>query len=596
MAQQDLKKLHQDAMEWHKRNEFTKAEELYREILRHTPNAAEIHNRRGAALAALRRFKDAAEAFGHAATLQPANENYRYNLANILKEQGLFAQALEQFLEVVRINPGHVAARIQLGLLYQQQEQWRMAMEQFNEVCTLNPTIIEAFEQLGYCLLRMWRYEDAENVFKHVLKISPTNLRGHQGLARALMGLNRVTEAAEWIKKAIQLHPEIDSLHIGLGNAMVEGGNLQEAIAVFENIIKSKPDNMTAYNELAQIKKFRPEDQAFISKMEELLKTRKLSQHDLEMAHFSLGKVHDDIGEYDKAFHFYNAGNRICVDERRTSFSKEANHDRVSALISNFSREFFTKHAAIGHDSEEPVFVIGMPRSGTTLTEQILSSHPQVKGVGEVNFWGSANVMLPIELATDIPYPDCVGLIDSRVATQIGEKYLATQHQLIAQGSAQRIVDKMPQNFNFLGLIAVVFPKAKIIHIQRSAMDTCLSIFFQNFQEAHPYSYDLANVGHYYKEYEHLMQHWREVLPVKLLEISYEDLVANQEEVTRRLIDYVGLPWNERCLQPEKTEKVVRTASLWQARQPVYKTSVARWKRYEKHLAPLKEALGYQGE
>jgi tetratricopeptide (TPR) repeat protein len=410
------------------------------------------------------------------------------------------------------------------------------------------------------------------------------------------MGLNRPAEAAEWIKKAMQLYPDIESLPIGLGNAMVESGNLRGAIEIFEKIIEEKPENIAAYNELALVKKFSSEDEHLIVRMEKLIESSSPKQADLVKSHFSLGKVHDDIGKYDRAFQFYKSGNQIYINERGGSFSKEANHQAISAIISSFDADFFARHAAIGHTSEEPVFVIGMLRSGTTLIEQILSSHPQVQGVGEVNFWGSANVMLPIELNTDIPYPACVDLISSMVAVQIGEKYLATQHQLIAQGAAQRIVDKMPQNFIFLGLIATVFPQAKIIHIQREAMDTCLSIYFQNLQEGHPYSYDLVNIGSYYKEYERLMQHWRQIVPVKMLEINYEELVADQERVTRQMIDYVGLPWDERCLQPEKTEKVVRTASLWQARQPVYKTSVARWKKYEKYLGPLKQALGYPEE
>jgi tetratricopeptide (TPR) repeat protein len=596
MAKPDLRKLHQDALEWHKRGEFAKAEALYREILRHIPNSAEIHNSHGVTLAVLKQLKDAAQAFGRAADLQPGNENFRYNFANVLKEQGLLSQAIEQFVQVVRINPNHVAARIQLGLLYQQEDRWREAMEQFNHVCNMNPGMAEAFEQLGYCLLKILRFKDAEEVFRHVLKISPASLRGYQGLAQALMGINKAAEAAEWIRKALLTYPDVYMLQIGLGRALVEMGSQQEAIEVFENIIKSKPEHADAYNELALVKKFRPEDEPLILQMEKLFEGQQMKHDNLVTTNFSLGKVCDDIGQYDRAFNFYDTGNRILLDREGEGFDIDEFHQNVTDVLASFGADFFSKHAAIGHDSEDPVFVVGMPRSGTTLTEQILSSHPQVTGAGEVNFWSSALVMLPIELATDRPYPDCVDLINHKVAVEIGDKYLATLQQLVDKGSALRIVDKMPQNYFFLGLIAVVFPKARIIHIQRDAMDTCLSIYFQNFQEGHPYSYDLTNIGRYYNEYLRIMQHWREVLPIKMLEINYEDLVSDQEQVTRQLIEYIGLEWDDRCLQPEKSQKVVRTASLWQARQPVYKTSVARWKRYEKHLGPLTQALGYQKE
>ncbi|MCE9633376.1 MAG: sulfotransferase [Methylophilales bacterium] len=594
MAQPNLQKLQTEAADYHRRGHFEQAEERYHEILRLIPDAAEIHNALGAALVSLKRLKEAAEAFGRSVALEPSNEHYRYNYANALKELGSYQQSAEQFAEVVRINPDLLIARIQLGLLYMQLEQWREATEQFNQVCKQKPDMAEAFERLGFCLLNLWRYADAENVFKHALQITPNSVLACGGLAEALMGLNKAPEAVKWMRKAAILAPDNHKIRVKLGRALIEAGNQQEAIEIFEELIRLRPNDVSAYLELALIHRFGEQDTPRINQVEHLLKVGGVNQHQISETYFALGKMYDDIGLYDEAFIAYSKGGSLYMEKQPRDFDMVLLREELTAICSSYTKNFFSGHSDIGHDSEVPVFIVGMPRSGTTLTEQILASHSQVAGAGEVNFWHSSKVMLPIELATDIPYPECIGLLQQPVVLQIAEKYLTQIQELINHDTASRIVDKMPQNFFFLGLIAIVFPKAKIIHIQRDAMDTCLSIYFQKFKEAHLYAYNLEHLGHYYKEYERLMQHWREVLPIKMLEIKYEDLVADQERVTREMINYIGLPWDERCLQPEKSNKVVRTASLWQARQPVYKTSVARWKNYEKHLQPLKDALGYE--
>jgi len=258
-----------------------------------------------------------------------------------------------------------------------------------------------------------------------------------------------------------------------------------------------------------------------------------------------------------------------------------------------FTRDFIEKNKFLGSDSEVPVFIVGMPRSGTTLTEQIISSHPQVMGAGEVVFWGRAPDAIPYTLGSMNEYPECVTEMSVPKAKGIADKYLELIRKIVGPDTqSQRITDKMPHNFVHLGLIAMLFPNARIIHCKRDVMDNCLSIFFQNFGGAHPYAYDLINLGHHHLEYQRLMAHWHEALPGRIFDLNYEDVITAPEYWSRRLIEHVGLEWDDACLSPHRLERTVKTASHWQVRQPIYKTSVQRWKNYEPHLGPLKELLG----
>jgi hypothetical protein len=251
-----------------------------------------------------------------------------------------------------------------------------------------------------------------------------------------------------------------------------------------------------------------------------------------------------------------------------------------------FTPAFFAERRGVfGSPSDVPVFIVGMQRSGTTLTEQIAASHPQVYGAGELEhirrIAGMIKIGRPESTVRQLTSADSLALAGDylRKVREIG-------------GDALRIVDKMPHNFQYLGLIAILFPKARIIHCTRDPMDNCVSCFTQSFTGHHGYNTDLRQLGLYYREYRRLMDHWRRVLPIPMLEIDYEEMVADQETQSRRLIDFLGLDWDPACLNFHETDRSVQTASRWQVRQPIYKTSVKRWKDYEKHLGPLKKALG----
>jgi hypothetical protein len=297
------------------------------------------------------------------------------------------------------------------------------------------------------------------------------------------------------------------------------------------------------------------------------------------------------VGRYADAYRYYNLAN-TAAGGRYDAKLLEANY---AELRRTYTKKFFDEHKGQGSDSERPVFIVGMPRSGTTLTETIIGAHPQAFPAGELETIKRCER----EMST-LVFKDEGVQKNARHLSWVGveilaQRYLDAIDQKARNASAIRVTDKMPHNFQAVGFIATLFPNARIIHIRRNPMDTCLSIWQQNFNDAHTYARNLADLGHHYAHYIKLMEHWREVLPGRMLEIDYEDLVENQEEMTRKLIDHVGLPWDDACLRPQDVQRTVLTASVWQVRQPVYKRSAGRWKNYGDLLKPLQDALSANG-
>jgi len=340
---------------------------------------------------------------------------------------------------------------------------------------------------------------------------------------------------------------------------------------------------------MSRARRFSEADLPEISRLEGLLLEPDIAEEARINLHFALGKMFDDCKRYDKAFEHFREANRF--KRQRVHFDPEHFNRWVARIQNVCTPKFFERFAGVGDPSERPVFIVGMPRSGTTLVEQILASHPRVHGAGELTTIFDIVCALEHPGADGVKYPEVIATLDDAELQRSVRRYLDTLQEIDPQ--AARVTDKLPSNFFHLGFIAAMFPRAHLIHCRRDAMDTCLSNFVQMFAEGHYYSYDLSDVAVYYRGYEQIMAHWREVLPIPMYEVQYEELVGNQERISRELVDHAGLEWDDRCLAFHETRRAVRTASNWQVRQPIYKTARKRWKNYGKNLAQLKSDLRY---
>ena len=304
--------------------------------------------------------------------------------------------------------------------------------------------------------------------------------------------------------------------------------------------------------------------------------------------HYELGRLYDRKNAFDAAFRHFTLGNELKGQSRRFDASEHAQY--IDALIQTYNSHFMSQAPRPTIRSQRPVFIIGMPRSGTSVIEQILASHPAVHGGGELLTMNSIVKNLPDELGSLAPYPLCLTKLTQVNVDQLSQRYL--DHLQTLSSDAVRVTDKMPTNFLHLGLINILFPEARVIHCLRDPLDTCLSCYFQNFGPWDSYTQDLRSLGAFYREYQRLMVHWRTVLDIAILDIQYEDLVADQEGVSRKMTAFCGLEWDERCLRFYDSKRAVSSASHDQVRQPIYRRSVGRWKNYRDYLGPLQEGLG----
>jgi tetratricopeptide (TPR) repeat protein len=503
------------------------------------------------------------------------------NLGLLLMAQGDVTAAIESFRECLRLDPEQVSALLNLGGALKESGQLAEPLALYSRAVELEPRNAAAQEDLGYMLLESRRIAQAEAAFRRALTLREASARGHLGLAATLRVQGRTAEAEASCARALELQPENPEALALLGELHADRGRFPEARAQFERAIAVKPDFAAGYASIASLQRMRPEDEAWLAGATRLL-ARPLPAAQQAQLHFALGKYCDDVARYDEAFAHYRQANELTL--RGSSGYDGA---RLEALIGRVMQlctpALMRSPAATAAASAQPLFIIGMPRSGTSLAEQILASHPDVFGAGEVRFWDRAFLVLEREAAAG--------------AERLAQALPRVAHDYLAElppgaAAALRVTDKMPANFLYAGVIHAALPQARFIHMQRHPLDTCLSIYFQHFFNVSQYANDLAGLRHYYTQYRRLMGHWREVLPAgTLLEVPYEGLVADAELWTRRMLEFAGLPFDARCLEFYRSERVVITASRWQVRQKLHGGSSGRWRNYEKHLEPLRPLL-----
>jgi tetratricopeptide (TPR) repeat protein len=502
--------------------------------------------------------------------------------------------------QTVRMEPRNVEAHCDLAALLHQLDRLPEALAFAQQAVRLLPHHPRAQFILGSVLLTSGDTSGAVSHLREAIRLKPDFMEAQHNLARALHDPGQIAEAEQLFRQALRSGPPNPRAHTSLANALVAQGRIDEALAQLQDALRLDPGHVPAITALANLAaaghfRFAPEE---IARIEELAGRESLPPIDRHNLHFALGAVFDRMGDYTRAFTYYHHGNELRKEYDRSRgivFKPDVCRRLTDRLIAAYTPAYFERVRGFGLDTERPVFVVGMLRSGTTLVEQILASHPAVYGAGELPHLGTIVNTVAQRLGGTERYPECMKSLSAAAVKVLAGEYEEALVQ--ASGGRQppealRIIDKLPANYLNLGLIATLFPKSRIIHCRRDPVDTCLSCYFQNFQEPIAYTLDLRHLGVYYREYERLMAHWAAVLPMPFFDLSYEELTAEQEATSRRLVDFCGLEWDERCLRFHETARAVQTASVLQVRQPIYRSSVGRWRRYEAFVQPLLEELG----
>jgi tetratricopeptide (TPR) repeat protein len=565
------------------------AETAYRQALVLQPGRAELLSGLGNVLAGLGKTDEAIEVLRQAQGAQPDLPDVHTGLGIARLSRGEFDKALTHFQQRLMLTPGFALGKVHEGLALRGLNRDQEADASFSAALAEgdDATLPLAYNMLGTVRAEDGKPDEALAYYDRALALSPNYLAALDNSGRALEALGRFEEALERYRRAAELAPASADLAGNQASILQRLGDHEQAsrlIAPFLDPAKVTPRVAEVFSRLCG--KHERCDEAK-TLLEGLLEEQ--SEHRVRRPlSFALGKLLDGMGDYEHAFQAFSQAN-----EAKTSVYDRAGFRRyVDGLVATFSKALVALLPRATTTSDTPIFIVGMPRSGTSLVEQILASHPDVHGGGELrNLFDLVNT-LPARLG-GLPYPSCVPSLTQAVADGLSREYLG---QVSALAPASRfITDKMPHNFLHLGLIHVLFPEARVIHCSRDPLDTCLSIYFQDFTGYHPYAYNLTDLGTHYREYQRLMDHWRSTLGMPLLDIGYEALVADQEAVSRTLVEFCGLEWDERCLRFHDTERTTRTASFDQVRQPIYQASVGRWRHYEVWLDELKKALGESG-
>jgi tetratricopeptide (TPR) repeat protein len=548
------------------------------------PRAANAFYNRANTLRDLGRLGEALGDYRRAAGLAPRRADILNNLGGCLKELNLHAEALACYDRLLALNPDHAEAHSNRGLVLQNLGRFEDALASADRAIAINPSFVDARRERGAALLALGRLEDALEALDKALSLDPRHAAAHATRGMALMEMGRPEEATRSFETSLALKPGYADARLGLAKLAAEEGRFGAAETLFESVRRDDPGNVGSLHGLSGVKKFTAGDPLFAA-IAGRLDDATLTAEQREQLHHAYAKISNDAGRYDEAMaHF--ALSKAC---RPSRFDIAAHRASFAAMRQVFTPSFFAARTGFGLDDERPVFVVGMPRSGTTLTEQIISAHPAVRGFGELQDLPQLAKTLGGGPKNPQGFAAAVTGLDAAGAAGLARRYSEAWRG--AESSLRRLVDKRPHNYELLGLIALMFPRARIIHCRRNAMDNCLSMYMQDFNVHHGYNRDLATLGQYYRAYEELMAHWREVLPLPIHDCVYEDTVDDLEGTARRLIDFLGLAWDPVCLDYYKQERQVRTPSQWQVRQPVYRSSVEAWRRHERHLGPLKAAL-----
>jgi len=533
------------------------------------PQDAAAHNNLGNALGERGRYDDAVSSYRRALALRPDFAEAHNNLGNALLDTGQFEPAVASYERALELKPGYVEAYRNLGNALRGLGRLDQAADSYRRALALNPECAEAHNELGMALRDLGRPDEAVISYGRALQIRPDYAEAHSNLGIALRLQGHTAEAEISCRRALAFDPDLSAAVVALAELHADRGQFAQAQDLFQRAISMQPQSPEAWAGIARLRTMTASDAAWLAEAQRVAGQNLPARQEV-LLRYAIGKYFDDLKDFEQAFLSYRRANELTRQYRAPHEQRQLKQ-AVDLITQRYDAHWLSQAGAAAASSNRPVFIVGMLRSGTSLAEQILASHPQVFGAGELTFWPTASSA-------------------NEPLGKLADSYL----RLLAQLSpdAARVIDKMPGNFLHLGLIHAALPNARIIHMRRNPIDTCLSIYFQHFEANHSYASDLQDLAHAYGEYLRVMQHWRSTLPEQtILDVPYEGLVEDQEGWSRKMLDFIALPWDSRCLAFERTERTVITASKWQVRQKISRASVERWRHYQRFVGPLRGLL-----